>query len=63
MPGVHTICTYTWPQTSLKLVMDPPTGLKANLASVMGSLPSDVTTGGRHLGMPRVPDAVLPPGG
>ncbi|KAL6756408.1 dynein heavy chain and region D6 of dynein motor-domain-containing protein [Haematococcus lacustris] len=35
-------------QTSLKLVMDPPAGLKANLASVIASLPSEVATAGHR---------------
>lgn len=34
-------------QTSLKLVMDPPAGLKANLSAVLGALPAEILASGR----------------
>ena len=49
--------THTHTQTSLKLVMDSPAGLKANLVSVMSALPRDIMA---KVGATSMPDPENP---
>jgi dynein heavy chain len=46
-------------QAALKLVMDPPAGIKANLMQVMSQLPQEVANAGRTSSKPQPSNAVL----